>query len=151
MAIRPGVGTCLYVTEEEPATYDEEGYSALEYTKVGEVSNPGSWGGEATIIEFQDVCSGTVKKSKGSVNFGDMELELAIDPDDGGQEILREFFLGTHRNDSMAFYVDDPYSTKWYSTGLVSTFEQDASGGPDEIYMGNVTLAVDRQFIQVPA
>jgi hypothetical protein len=114
MTVDISVGTELHVAVAEPATYDAAGFAALSYTEVGEVSNIPPFGGTAQIAEFIPIKTGIVNKRKGSINYGQANINLANVISDDGQEIMRDGFDGTNR--------DEVHSIKLYHADIGTVY-----------------------------
>lgn len=78
-------------TTAAPTVLDKSGYEGLTYKEVGCVVNLGETGSAANVLS-QD-CWGTdvTQKQVGIINAGDPTLEVGVDYDDEGQELLRDY------------------------------------------------------------
>lgn len=82
-------GTTIGASAVKPATFTEAGYSALTFTNIGEVTNlNGDIGPEANLVTYTALQDAIVRKLKGSINHGALDLEIALDPDDVGQAAM---------------------------------------------------------------
>lgn len=121
--VKISVGTELHVAVAVPDTYDATGFAALEYTEVGEVSNIPTFGGTAQIAEFIPIKSGVVNKRKGSINYGSANINLANVISDDGQEIMRDGFDGTNRNEVHSIKLYNEEIGTVYFTAMISSWQ----------------------------
>lgn len=148
MAFLSATGTCVAIAETQPTTFDEAGYAALTWETIGEVTDTGEWGGEFAVVEHQNICDGIMKKAKGSFDPGQADMTLAVDPEDAGQLIVKDYYNGDKRFDSAPIRITDPWGTVDYVTAKVVSFTKSASS-PDDPYTATVSLAFDREFVTV--
>ena len=121
--VKISVGTELHVAVAVPDTYDATGFAALEYTEVGEVSNIPTFGGTAQIAEFIPIKTGVVNKRKGSINYGSANINLANVISDDGQEIMRDGFDGTNRNEVHSIKLYNEEIGTVYFTAMISSWQ----------------------------
>lgn len=121
--VKISVGTELHVAVAVPDTYDATGFADLEYTEVGEVSNIPTFGGTAQIAEFIPIKSGVVNKRKGSINYGSANINLANVISDDGQEIMRDGFDGTNRNEVHSIKLYNEEIGTVYFTAMISSWQ----------------------------
>jgi len=121
--VKISVGTELHVAVAVPDTYDATGFADLEYTEVGEVSNIPTFGGTAQIAEFIPIKTGVVNKRKGSINYGSANINLANLISDDGQEIMRDGFDGTNRNEVHSIKLYNEEIGTVYFTAMISSWQ----------------------------
>lgn len=121
--VKISVGTELHVSVSEPATYDAAGFAALSYTEVGEVSTIPTFGGTAQIAEFIPIKTGIVNKRKGSINYGSANINLANVVSDDGQEIMRDGFDGTNRDEIHSVKIYHEEIGTVYFTAMISSWQ----------------------------
>lgn len=121
--VKISVGTELHVAVAVPDTYDATGFADLEYTEVGEVSNIPTFGGTAQIAEFIPIKTGVVNKRKGSINYGSANINLANVISDDGQEIMRDGFDGTNRNEVHSIKLYNEEIGTVYFTAMISSWQ----------------------------
>jgi len=88
MTVATTAGTTIAVSASAPATYDSSGYGALSFTTVGEVTNLGSFGREYALVTHNPIGTRATQKYKGSYNEGQIAMEVGLDTDDAGQDLL---------------------------------------------------------------
>lgn len=83
-------GSVLYVcATPQPDELDQAGYEGLTWVKVGGVGSVGETGDQTNMLNYPTWDDAVIQKAKGLTNAGDPEIEVARDPDDAGQDILR--------------------------------------------------------------
>lgn len=84
-------GSKLYVcATPQPDPLNATEYAALTWVLVGGVGSVGETGDNTNILSYDTWDDEVVQKAKGMTNAGDPEIEVARDPDDAGQTILRD-------------------------------------------------------------
>jgi hypothetical protein len=91
--IRTAAGTVVSASTTAPATEDGTGYAALTWTAVGEVTDAGNIGGQWGEATHTPLSSRIVQALKTTFDAGTQDLQVAIDKDDTGQELLRTAFM----------------------------------------------------------
>lgn len=80
----------LYVcATAQPTALNQAAYEALTWVQVGGVGNVGETGTTTNILTYDTWDTDVVDKAKGMSNAGDPTIEVARDPSDAGQDILR--------------------------------------------------------------
>ena len=64
-------------------------YEGLTWVEVGSVGSIGEMGRQTNVLTYDTWGEAVVQKAKGMTNAGDVELEVARDASDAGQDILR--------------------------------------------------------------
>jgi len=144
------LGTTLAVVAGEPASFDDIGYEGLTYAKVGEVGDLGEFGGTREVVTFTPVDTGVVAKRPGSIDYGEMSLQIARDATDAGQQALQEALDGAESGNVHSFELTDRNGDKVYFTGIVSSFTYNA-GSANTIFGGNVTVNLTSKPLPVAA
>ena len=140
-------GTKLNVVATAPATYDATGYAALTWTAgdVGEVVNMGEFGSQYSLITQELLNSRIVKKFKGNVNYGSLQLELGRAPGDEGQIVL---LAALASDNSYSFMVTLQDGTKQYFTGKVMSYTTNV-GTSNQITAAACLVEIDRPIVEV--
>lgn len=116
MTVRTSAGTKLYVCRAQPAAFTVNGYRALTWIEVGEITNLGEFGRVYALVTHNPIGNrGTVKK-KGSFNEGQMALQLGSDVRDAGQSVMKEASLS---DNDYSFKVVSQGSDAYYFQGQV--------------------------------
>lgn len=146
------LGTTLGIAVGEPATFDAAGYEAvgMTYTAVGEVGDLGEFGGTREVVEFTPIDTGVVAKRPGSINYGEMSLQIGRDATDAGQIALQAALDGANEGDIHSFRVTDRNGDKLYFTGIVSSFTYNA-GSANTIFGGSCTVNLTSKPVPVAA
>lgn len=143
-------GSTLSCTVTAPVTYDLAGYSDTDivWTEIGEITDLGQgYGREYNIVSHAPIASSQVVKKKGGYNLPQVELALAWDQSDAGQDLLR-----TARNDNsiLTFKLTKQGGDKRYFTAQVSKFVENF-GTVDNVVVGMVTLLFQKDIVSDPA
>ena len=120
-------GSKLYIcATPQPDDLDQAGFEALTWVEIGKVGSAGDAGVTTNILSYDTWGTDVTQKAKGISNAGDPDIEVARDPSDAGQDILRtaartnfNYAFKETRNDAPN---DDAGSTPttYYNRGLVS-------------------------------
>lgn len=83
-------GSKLYVcATAQPDTLTEAEYAALTWVQVKGVGSVGETGSSTNILNYETWDDEVVQKAKGLTDAGSPDIEVARDPDDAGQILLR--------------------------------------------------------------
>lgn len=83
-------GSKLFVcATPQPTDLDASGFAGLTYVLVGGVGNVGETGDNTNILSYDTWDDEVIQKAKGLTDAGSPEIEVARDPSDAGQDILR--------------------------------------------------------------
>lgn len=138
MAVQTVAGTTIGISAALPATYDAAGFGALTFTLIGEITDGGSHGKTFAEVTHNPIDSRGTQKFKGSFNMGNKTLQLAIDDDDAGQDLIK----AAHESDNdYSFCVTYQDGAKDYIFGKVMSFDK-ASTSVDSIRSATVTLGL---------
>lgn len=114
-----------YVCETpQNANLTEADYASLSWTLIGKVGNVGETGKSTNILTYNTWDTDVADKAKGITDAGSPTIEVARDPDDAGQIILRQAGA-VGNNNKYAFKevrADGPLGgtgTIFYNRGLV--------------------------------
>jgi hypothetical protein len=110
----------------QPDDLSQAEFEALTWVQVGGVGSHGETGTNTNILTYDTWDTDVVQKAKGMSNAGDPEIEVARDPDDAGQVILRtaagtnfNYAFKITANDKPNNDVDSEPTTR-YNRGLVT-------------------------------
>lgn len=138
MAISTAAGTTLGISVAAPATFNAAGYEALTFVTIGEITDAGSHGRVYQVPTANVLAERSTRKVKGTYDEGTKSLQLLIDHEDAGQEMLRE---ALDSDDVYTFAVGYPDGSFDYFQALVTSFQTQASS-PDSFISGTVDLAL---------
>lgn len=83
-------GSKLYICATAQASdLDATAYAALTWVLVGGVGSIGETGSSTNMLNYETWDDEVVQKAKGLTDGGSPEVEIARDPNDAGQDILR--------------------------------------------------------------
>lgn len=148
-------GFKLYVcATAQPADLNQAAFEALTWVEVGGVGSHGETGTSTNILTYDTWDTDVAQKAKGISDAGSPDIEVARDPDDPGQVILRTAAL---TNLNYAFKItandtpnSDPDSepTTRYNRGLV-TGPREPNGRNEDFDLEVFTLALQQRQITV--
>lgn len=129
MGVETTAGTTIRVSAAAPATFNQAGYAALAWTKVGEVTDLGTFGRKYNLVTHQPIDTRGTKKLKGSFNDGAVNLTYGIDDDDSGQVIVE---AAVDDDDPISVEITSQSGTIYYFQALIMSAER-AFGGVDNV------------------
>ena len=144
------LGTTLSVVAGVPASFDASGYEALTYVAVGEVGDLGEFGGTREVVTFTPVGTGIVAKRPGSIDYGQMSLQIGRDAADVGQIALQSALDGAESGKVHSFELVDRNGDTLFYTGIVSSFTYNA-GSANTIFGGSCTIDLTSKPLAVEA
>lgn len=144
--IQLAVGTRVYVSAGEPATYDTTGFNALSYTEVGKIESIGEYGGSAEVSSFTPLNDGIVDKLKGSIDYGSAALSIGRLTGDVGQGILKDGFDGNNRDTVHSFKIINSDGATAFFTGLISSFVT-VQDGANNVIMVNCNVELNNKVL----
>jgi hypothetical protein len=142
-------GTTLAVCVAAPATYDAAGYGALAWTAVGEITNiGGDLGKDFQTAEHAPIAQSQILQRKANYRLGQVDLDLAWDQADAGQDILRA--AGDDPDDIISVKITKQNGDFRYFTAQVLKFVERFGAGGD-VNKGMCSLLRQRDVVMSPA
>lgn len=148
-------GSKLYVCATPQMTdLNASAFAALTWVLVGGVGSVGETGDNTNILNYDTWDDAVVQKAKGLTDAGSPEIEVARDPSDAGQDILR---AAARTNFYYAFKIEgtdvpdsDPDSkpTIRYNRGLVAG-PREPNGRNEDFDLEIFTLGLVQKQIKV--
>lgn len=126
-------------------------YEGLTWVLVGGVGSIGELGNQQNVISYDTWDDSVIQKAKGLTNAGDADVEVARDPSDAGQDVLRSI---AGNPDKYAFKIvyDDGLNgntgTVTYNRGLVLGPRR-PNGRNEDFILEIFTLAMVQEEITV--
>jgi hypothetical protein len=139
MAVQSSAGALLAICLSAPATYDAAGYGAKTYINVGEVTEIGEFGGEASGIDHSPLASDFVMKFKGSRNNGQLTPTMAYNPTDAGQIAMKASAAARAGAIYRVTFSDGKIT---YFMGLTMSFKPNV-GSTDDLVTATATIEID--------
>lgn len=134
------------------ATVDE--YEAVDWTEIKEVEDLGEAGPEGSIQTFLSMADGYVRKLKGSIDAGTIELVVGRDPTDPGQNLARAAAGDWFKYPIKVTLNDKPtptgIDTVFYFRAIVGSARNNF-GNADNITRTTFNLAIDGAILEVQA
>lgn len=142
-------GTTLAISATLPTTQDAAGYAALaSMTEIGGVESIPAFGATVGVNSFQPL-NGPQEKHKGPVNYGSLQIPIAIDKADAGQILIRTAAEPTN-NALYAFRVTFPNGDKRYFLGRVFGAPETV-GGATNVLMMTPVIEITTKVVKVDA
>lgn len=148
MTSSTSAGTTIALSAAAPATFDSTGYAALTYTVVGGVESIPAFGAQVAVNSFQPL-NGPQDKHKGPVNYGSLQIPMALDKADAGQTLLRTAAAPAN-NALYSFKVTFPNGDARYFQGRVFGM-QETPGSATNVLMMNSTVEITSVVVKVDA
>ena len=146
-----GIGTILYASATTPTTFDEAAYSALTWVEVGEITDIPEYGGTSEVVTHTPLKTGVQEKFHGAENAGSLQIPLAYDSLDAGQDVLRD---ARDNKRQIAFKIVYPKvltasaeGATDYMVGKVFGFTRSAS--TNGVVAGNVNVEFDTKPLAI--
>ena len=133
MTIHTAAGTTVWIgSTSGVASVDSTGFNAKSYSAIGELTTIGDIGAIYNVVKHMPVGNRTVVKVKGSVDQGKLALDMAADPADPGQIILKTAVGGDF---SWAIKVVEQDGTTTYFLVQVVSFVKKIAGVDSVVVM----------------
>lgn len=149
-------GSKLYIcVTPKPDDLLQAAFEALVWVQINGVGSMGEVGTSTNILTYDTWDTNVAQKAKGISNAGDPTIELARDPDDAGQDALRDAAL---TNFNYAFKIEKndkenaevgSTNTVIYTRGLVSG-PMRPMGRNEDFDLEVFTLGLQQREIVVP-
>jgi len=132
--LTPTAGSTLAVSASAPATFDASGYGALTFTDVGGFDDLGTIGDGYEMQSFDSIVDGRIP-FRGIQDGGSFELNMADDPTDAGQIIMKAAFdagKGTAA-EKISVEITAPNGAIQYAQVIVGSWRKNYGGANDVI------------------
>lgn len=131
-------GTKLYISVATPATNDADGFEALTWTEIGQLTSIGEViGREYSMATLSTVGDAQERQKKGSYSLPNADWEFAWDKADPGQIIA----LAASKDYTVPSFklVDQDVDSISYFRAQVATFKRNGGTSNDAV-LGTMTL-----------
>lgn len=129
-------------------------YEGVDWIEIKEVEDLGEAGPEGSVQTFLSMADGYVRKLKGSIDSGTIELVVGRDPVDPGQNKAREAVADWNKYPIKIELNDKPTptgeNTVFYFRAVVASARNNF-GDADNITRTTISLAIDGQILELPA
>ena len=126
---RTSAGTLIRISAAAPNTFDEAGYGAVEFTKIGKIETAdGDFGRLYDLVTFEPLDSRGTEKLKGGYNEGNLTLQVALVETDGGQVIAEE---AAGSDEPYYFEIEFKNGKKRWFPAIVMGFRERIGGRKD--------------------
>ncbi len=143
-------GSTLHCTVTVPSSYDLTGYSDTDivWTAIGEITDLGSgYGRQYNVVSHAPISSAQVTQKKGGYTLPPVDITMAWDQSDSGQDLCRAASLD---NSILTMKLTKQGGDKRYFTAQVSRFVENF-GTVDNVVVGMLTLLPQRNYVSDPA
>ncbi len=148
MTSSTSAGTMIAMTSAVPTSQDAAGYGALAFTTIGGVESIPAFGAQVAVNSYQPL-AGPQEKHKGPVNYGSLQIPMALDKADVGQILLR-IAAAPSNNATYAFQVTFPNGDKRYFQGRVFG-AQETPGSATNVLMLTSTIEINTVVVKADA
>jgi hypothetical protein len=154
VAIASTTGAQVFIGPVNSTAADETDYSALSYTEIQEVESIGEFGDQASTITFTSLGDARVRKRKGVRDAGDLNVVVANDPLDAGQQAVveaqtTEFTYAFKIVLADAADANDTDSV-FYFRALVASTRLNV-GSANDIIKRTFVVLIDSPVVEVPS
>lgn len=140
-------GSTLSCSVTAPATYDAAGYGALSYVAIGEITDLGQGlGRKYNVVTHKPIANSQQIDKKGSYALPQIDLVMAWDQSDAGQDLCRAASLD---NSILSFKLVKQGGDIRYFTGQVSEFTENF-GTVDNVVQGKMHLLFQKEVVDNP-
>lgn len=138
--------------ESQAVGLNQAAFEALDWTQVKHIGSITEMGTQENIVNYDELETDVIQKSKGLANAGDPTVECARTPGDNGQKAMRAAGL-TKLNYAFKITDDDIPSggttpTTYYNLGMV-TGPTRPGGRAEDFILEVFTLALNQREIVV--
>ena len=141
---RTSAGTRISIAMPLSSGYTLADFEAADWNEIGEVTDLGQFGKEFTLVTHNPLGDRRTVKRKGSYNDGAIQLQYAFDPEDTGQEMLRD---AVDSDDSYSFRIVLQDGTAFYFSAQAMSAPVNV-GTVDQITSGSTALEIDNDIIE---
>lgn len=129
-------------------------FEAVDWIEINEIEDIGEFGVEGSEQTFLSLKDGYVRKLKGSLNSGTLEMIVARDPSDAGQNLARQAAGDWDKRPFKIELNDRPTptgeNTVYYFRAPVMSAKSNY-GNADNIVRTTFNLSIDGQILELPA
>src|SRR6185437_6539022 len=129
-------------------------FTSATWVEIGEVNNLGTWGAKGKEITASVLTDGYMRRLKGTIDSGTVELVVLRDPTDVGQNAANvaaqswdTYLFQVELND--AIIADQPNSIFYFRASVMSA--ENKFGDADNIIETTFSLGITGQITEVPA
>lgn len=152
MAKMTSTGITLEAVEGEPASFDDTGFEAQSYVKIGQVTNIPAFGPTVQVVESNPLETGITEKFVGFVNYGSVALEADYDDEDEGQALITDAVDTTNSSFGQSFSFKLTYSTgavRYWVGKFFSASEN--PGGANSMVTTSMNVEINSPVLKVAA
>lgn len=154
MSIHTNAKTRLFIGAANNTISDLADFEAETWLEIKEVEDIGEFGVEGSEQSFMSLADGYVRKLKGSLNSGSLQVVAARDPADEGQNRARaaaaDWFKYPFKVELNDKPTPDGTNTVYYFRAPVMSAKTNY-GNADNIVKTTFALSIDGQILEVPA
>lgn len=120
------IGSTLSASAATPATEDQAGYEALDWTEIGNLLSFGNLGATSNGITVEPVKTGVAKTYNGVKNLGEIPVALEFDSSDAGMTLLE---AGNNTNTVHSFKISDADGRDQFFQGVIANLQDNERNG----------------------
>ena len=135
-------GTTFELAQGTPATWDQAGFAAQTFVKIGKIKNGGAFGKQFQIITSEYLSQRGSEKRKGTFNAGALDLQVDVKTDEGQQ--LCEEALDDDADYTIRVTLQS--GKAYFLRGIVAEFTTSV-GGPNDMTSANIKIELNPIFL----
>jgi hypothetical protein len=143
------VGTIVSISASLPTTHDAAGFGAItagSFKEIGEVMTIGEHGAKSSEKTRTPLKSGTVRKTVGATDFGNVQYGVSYIPGDDGQKLCDT----ARKNRALhSFKIAYPTGDVEYFTARVLSRTINPGGADQAVLSGNIEVSIDDEIVWV--
>lgn len=140
MSVISGSGSKIYISDDLPATHDKNGFNALTWVEIKEVTSIGEFGRDYSMIEHSPIDKRQTVQIKGNFTEGSVALAFASVPLDAGQILVN---TASKSDDDFSFKIVRTDGVIDAFTGKVTAFKPTVQGGSILSVSSNVSIQTE--------
>lgn len=136
-------GTTIAIASGAPATYDQAGFVAQAFDKIGKIKNAGEFGKKFQLITNQYLSQRGEEKRKGTFNAGTLSIQVDILKGSAGQDRCEE---ALDSDDDYSFEIVLQNGRTFWVRGQVTSFPINI-GGANDMTGSTITVELNPIFL----
>lgn len=136
-------GTTIAIASGEPASWDQTGFVAETYNKIGKIKNAGEFGKKFQLITNQYLSQRGEEKRKGTFNAGTLSIQVDILKGSAGQDMCEE---ALDSDDDYTFEIVLQNGRTFWVRGQVTSFPINI-GGANDMTGSTITVELNPIFL----
>jgi len=128
---------------------EESGFSANYYVEISYIESIGSITNEFEELSIMELGTDYYEKYKGSFNSNTLDINLAYNPTNDGQDFIKSALRGSKKNHDWPFRIVLNNNSTFYFAGKVLSFNTNIGSG-NSIVNSNIVITINPISIREP-